>query len=231
MLSIITINLNDKIGLEKTVSSVLNQRKNCFFEYIVIDGDSTDGSKQVITQYKSNIDIIIVEKDSGIYDAMNKGAKVATGDALLFLNSGDCFIGDVLASYISPPAFLNVKYVNFEKKLVSVKIRNCKTALPNCHQGIIFENKHILFDTHYRICADYKFFLDHGYDRVSINKVPSSGYVFYDSTGVSSRNITKRDHELFRIRRGKYGLLIALIFEILPFIKRVVRSLIIVGSR
>ncbi|MGB4775164.1 MAG: glycosyltransferase family 2 protein [Daejeonella sp.] len=90
-LSIITINLNNAIGLDKTINSVINQYYNDF-EYIVIDGDSIDGSKQIIDKYKEHFAYLISEPDTGIYNAMNKGIKVATGEYLLFLNSGDVLI-------------------------------------------------------------------------------------------------------------------------------------------
>lgn len=87
-LSIITINYNDSIGLEKTILSVINQTYNNF-EYIVIDGNSTDNSKNILLKYQNHITKWVSEKDRGIYNAMNKGASYATGDYLLFLNSGD----------------------------------------------------------------------------------------------------------------------------------------------
>jgi glycosyltransferase involved in cell wall biosynthesis len=87
-LTIITINYNDKIGLQKTIKSVVNQTWKDF-EFVVIDGGSTDGSKELIELYKNYIDYSISEPDSGIYNAMNKGIKVAKGEFLLFLNSGD----------------------------------------------------------------------------------------------------------------------------------------------
>lgn len=87
-ISIITINLNDKLGLEKTIKSVVNQTYNAI-EFLVIDGASNDGSLNVLTQQKENIHFMLSEKDSGIYNAMNKGIKKATGEFILFLNSGD----------------------------------------------------------------------------------------------------------------------------------------------
>jgi len=87
-LSIITINYNNKEGLQKTIGSVAAQQ-GFELEYIVIDGGSTDGSKEVIEAQKEHIDYWVSEKDKGIYNAMNKGIAAATGEYLLFLNSGD----------------------------------------------------------------------------------------------------------------------------------------------
>lgn len=92
-ISIITINYNDANGLEKTILSVLNQTF-WDFEYLVIDGNSTDGSKDVILKYQDKLTYWVSEPDKGIYNAMNKGINVATGDYLLFMNSGDSLIED-----------------------------------------------------------------------------------------------------------------------------------------
>jgi len=88
LISIITINYNNKEGLEKTILSVCDQNFKDF-EHVIIDGDSNDGSKDVIETYKDQFGFCVSEKDMGIYNAMNKGIKAAKGDYLLFLNSGD----------------------------------------------------------------------------------------------------------------------------------------------
>jgi len=100
-LSIITINLNNCRGLEKTVLSVINQSYKDF-EYIVIDGGSTDGSVELIKKHKEKIDTWVSEKDKGIFQAMNKGIAKATGKYLLFLNSGDSLVdNNVLKKFAS----------------------------------------------------------------------------------------------------------------------------------
>ena len=88
LVSIITINRNNLVGLRRTIASVLSQTWK-EFEYIVIDGDSSDGSDEFIRTKDSLIDKWISEPDTGIYNAMNKGIKMASGEYLLFLNSGD----------------------------------------------------------------------------------------------------------------------------------------------
>ena len=96
-LSVITINYNNRDGLRQTIESVVGQTYRDF-EYIIIDGGSTDGSVDVIKEYADKIDYWVSEKDKGIYNAMNKGVAVALGEYCLFLNSGDTLCHpDVLA--------------------------------------------------------------------------------------------------------------------------------------
>ena len=85
--SIITINYNNRDGLEMTINSVLGQSYQDL-EYIIIDGGSTDGSVEVIKKYESRIDYWVSEPDKGVYNAMNKGIGKASGDYLNFMNSG-----------------------------------------------------------------------------------------------------------------------------------------------
>lgn len=94
--SIITVNFNNKEGLRKTIESVIRQTFRDF-EFIIIDGGSTDGSVDILKEYNSRINYWVSEPDGGIYQGMNKGIKKATGEYLNFMNSGDCFYStDVL---------------------------------------------------------------------------------------------------------------------------------------
>jgi len=92
-LSIITINFNNAIGLEKTINSIIAQ-SDSNFEYIIIDGDSDDNSIEIIKKNEQYLSHWISEPDTGIYNAMNKGIVKAKGDYLLFLNSGDYLASD-----------------------------------------------------------------------------------------------------------------------------------------
>lgn len=98
-LSIITVNFNNKIGLQKTMDSVLKQIVKDF-EWIIVDGASTDGSKELIELHDKYISYWVSEPDKGIYNAMNKGVMMANGEFLLFLNSGDYLYGDVLCKVL-----------------------------------------------------------------------------------------------------------------------------------
>lgn len=100
-LSIITINYNNIVGLQKTADSVITQ--NCHeFEWIVIDGGSSDGSKELVEDYQEHITYWCSEPDNGIFNAMNKGVKQASGEYCLFLNSGDRLHSETVIQEVLP---------------------------------------------------------------------------------------------------------------------------------
>ena len=111
---IITINYNNIKGLQKTFDSVFSQQ-NIDFDYYVIDGGSTDGSKEIIEDFSDKITLWISEKDNGIYNAMNKGIQKATSEYLLFLNSGDFFTDNTALS--KALAYLDEDLVYFNLKI------------------------------------------------------------------------------------------------------------------
>jgi glycosyltransferase len=100
-ISVITINYNNAAGLQKTVDSVLAQTCDDF-EYLIIDGGSSDGSDSVIDRCADRLAFSCNEKDGGIYNAMNKGVSHAKGDYLLFLNSGDVFVDSEVLQRMAP---------------------------------------------------------------------------------------------------------------------------------
>lgn len=100
-LSIITINYNNSIGLRKTIESVVSQTDNTF-EYIIVDGGSSDGSVDIIKQYADKVSQWVSERDGGIYNAMNKGVRMAHGEYILFLNSGDILYDNNVIGHVLP---------------------------------------------------------------------------------------------------------------------------------
>ena len=123
ILSIITINRNNAAGLEKTMRSVASQIGGDF-EYVVIDGASTDGSVEVIRSFEASFGgrlKWISEPDKGIYNAMNKGIGMATGDYLQFLNSGDSLVsGDItmrMTEALSTKGYPSILYGNMLKDM------------------------------------------------------------------------------------------------------------------
>jgi len=91
--SVITVAFNAAAMLERTVCSVLGQT-GVDFEYVIVDGASTDHTLEMLRRYKEQLAFLLSEPDSGIYDAMNKGVRLASGDCLLFMNAGDSFADD-----------------------------------------------------------------------------------------------------------------------------------------
>jgi glycosyltransferase involved in cell wall biosynthesis len=109
-LSVITIVYNNVRDIERTILSVINQTWPNI-EYIMVDGLSTDGTLDIINKYKNHIAKLISEKDEGIYDAMNKGLAIATGDYVIFMNSGDEFYStDTVANVFSSSPNADIYY-------------------------------------------------------------------------------------------------------------------------
>jgi len=174
LISIITINLNDAIGLEHTLKSIENQTYENI-ELIVIDGCSTDNSSDIMRNFRPIISKTIIEEDNGLYDAMNKGIEYATGDFALFLNSGDAFSNtnslEILASKIDSKNKLyfgrtkNIYKNSIIYYLPGLKItaKNYKKWLnqisPN-HQSILFPKlfyKTNFYNQKYKIASDIDF--------------------------------------------------------------------------
>lgn len=106
-ISIITVCLNSESTIRDTIESVLSQ-SYADIEYIIVDGASTDRTMEIIDEYKHHITVVVSEQDRGIYDAMNKGIKLATGDVVGILNSDDFYqnndvIKNVVSKFISFP--------------------------------------------------------------------------------------------------------------------------------
>jgi len=171
--SIITVNFNNLVGLKKTLDSVFNQTFKDF-EYIVIDGGSTDGSTEYLERESRKIDYYISEPDSGVYNAMNKGMEKAKGDYIIFLNSGDHFFNKkVLEQSIQYLDNKDLVYFNLEVieggKAYTKKYPDMlsfsyfvKDTLP--HPATFIKKEALIkygpFDETMKIAADWKFFID-----------------------------------------------------------------------
>ena len=168
--SIITINYNNKEGLRKTIESVIHQTYRDF-EYIVIDGGSTDGSAEVLKEYDKMIDYWVSEPDKGIYNAMNKGIAQAHGDYLNFMNSGDCFYYDNVLNDVLPHLHKDIvtgKSLNEDYSKRPYYVNNNPTMIQfYCntldHQASFISRKlfeKTLYDENYKIVSDWKFFVE-----------------------------------------------------------------------
>ena len=200
-LSIITVNKNNRIGIEKTIKSVINQN-NKDYEYIVIDGNSTDGSADIIKKYSEKINYWVSENDSGIYNAMNKGIRRANGEYCLFLNSGDLLKDDSILTKL----FEELKNTEY----ADIYYTDCTdTNRPHCkppkildinylvihnlnHQNTIIKRSlfidHGYYNEYLKISSDYDFWLREFWVYKSIFKYINTSISIYDSYGISSKS-------------------------------------------
>jgi len=174
-LSIITINLNNRDGLLKTIDSVVAQTFRDF-EWIVIDGGSTDGSRELIEQYADHIAYWVSEPDKGIYNAMNKAVKKAKGEYLLFLNSGDWLLDEKVLQDFSNSS-ISADIIGGDVRLIYDEdwMPIVKSPSPEkvgfdyfyhgnlCHQSTFIKrelfDKYGLYEEQYRIVSDWEFFM------------------------------------------------------------------------
>ena len=201
-LSIITINYNNVLGLKRTIDSVLSQGWKDF-EWIVIDGGSTDGSRELIEKHSSAFTYWCSERDGGIYEAMNKGVRHSRGEYLNFLNSGDTYYkSDTLEKLFSHEITADVIYGDAylragEDDVTGLWVTPAKITIEGylngfCvnHQASIIRRVLMLshlYDESYRISADTEFFAYVLFRGATFKKINLPIAVFQGG-GISSRN-------------------------------------------
>lgn len=229
-LSIITINYNDAKGLEKTLRSVAVQHvpDGLEVEHVVIDGGSTDGSVDVINRYP-HVSKWVSKKDNGVYNAMNKGVRMATGEYVQILNSGDVLASDTvltrmynahLASRPSPIASLpEILYGNMLKTKDGVHVYrdNCGRYNGTPESFLYFYRGTLnhdcawikrelfdcfgLYDEDMRICSDWKWYVD----AIAVGGVKpvyvDIDVTIFDMNGISESGGKNRDI-ILKERRG-----------------------------
>lgn len=225
--SVITINFNNCEGLRKTIMSVVAQTYKDY-EYIVIDGGSTDGSVDVIKEYSDSIMYWVSEPDSGIYNAMNKGVAQAHGDYCIFMNSGDFFYNaKVLESFSN----YNMQEDLVIGNLVSVRDGCVLFAPPQRdismyylysgtipHQSSFIKTELLRlypYDESLRIVSDWKFFVQivvlHNCSVRYIDAVVAK----FDTDGISTSNPDKMWREKERVLKSMFPERIQLDYKIM----------------
>lgn len=220
ILSIITINRNNASGLEKTMQSVSSQ--GCTdYEYIVVDGASTDKSVDVIRQYAEKFGPRlkwVSEPDKGIYNAMNKGIRMASGDYLQFLNSGDCLVSedvvDKMLEALGKSGMPSILYGNMIKDMPGGRLyrdrsfagqeitflgffRGTLNHSPSFIRKELFD-KYGLYDESLRIVSDWKWFF-----RAIILEGEKPVYIDCDVSLFDMSGISETNKDLDREERKK----------------------------
>lgn len=211
-LSIITINYNNLVGLKKTFESVVNQTLQ-EFEYIIIDGGSTDGSASYIESQRDKINYWISEPDKGVYNAMNKGIEMANGEYLLFLNSGDhLFDNQVLSKCnihlnLYDLIILDVQILGDENSRIVCypeKIRFSYLFVNAiCHQSTFIKKELFslvgLYDENLKIVSDWKFMIlalfKYHCSYVKVNETVATYYLDGISSDVMNREILNNERQ------------------------------------
>jgi glycosyltransferase involved in cell wall biosynthesis len=166
MLSVVTVNLNNATGLSRTLASLKKQGDEKF-QWVFIDGLSKDKSVTLANEFKRDVDVVVAESDTGIYNAMNKAIGSSAGDYILFLNSGDVFASGDAIQHISNSLVGDADLLTFGFE-VRGKARMPKPkwwrfwSLPTSHQAIVYKRSLLIdfpFDEKYRFASDFDQFL------------------------------------------------------------------------
>ncbi|NCP21225.1 MAG: glycosyltransferase [Flavobacteriales bacterium CG_4_9_14_0_2_um_filter_35_242] len=241
-ITIITATYNSEKTLEQTLKSVLNQTY-INFEYIIVDGASTDGTLSILSKYKTlfeNKNIAyrwFSEPDRGIYNAWNKGLKLANGRWIAFLGSDDCYLTGALSFYSNK--ILELKLENYDLIYSRVKLMNnfkvlkiidgvwtwniFKRYMNIAHVGALHNKKYFekygFFDESYKIAGDYELLLraKHNLKTYKLDLITA----IMGNAGVSNNNINKAFRETFKAKRltGKIPLGYCYIDYVIAFLK------------
>lgn len=230
--SIITVNYNNAIGLNKTLSNIdlIRSTTNCPVEIIVVDGGSTDDSVAVLAKNSQMIDRWVSEKDNGIFDAMNKGIGLASNDWLVFMNSGDTFYNENIVSIFMAEKIadsVNLVYGNkIENGIVSYaqSLEKLKVGVIHaCHQSMFFRRSlNIQYTKNSKIYGDYGYVVDH------ILHNQGSGFYLNQTVsetepdGVGSKVSFRKRYEKYQQIISRYGFMsfyLSIIYRIKLFLK------------
>lgn len=222
--SIITVTYNAANVLEGTIQSIVTQTyKNT--EYIIVDGGSTDGTLDIIHKYKEHIHTLVSEPDKGLYDAMNKGIKLATGDYLCFLNAGDglheddtlqLMVHSITGTELPGVLYGETEIVDSEGHFLSMRRlstperltwKSFKKGMLVCHQAF-FARRDLIepYDLQYRFSADFDWCI-RIMKKAEVLHNTHLTLIDYLNEGMTTRNHKASLKERFRIMAKHYGLI------------------------
>lgn len=235
-ISVVTVTYNCEEVIEETLNSIINQSYDNI-EYIIIDGKSQDHTLEIINKYSDKIDILISEKDSGIFDAMNKAIKNATGDWIIFMNAGDRFAdNDVLRKVFDNKKYEDNTAVVYGDVIYKGNDHITKQTTPFyknpkrikqmgiCHQTIFTRTniaRNHLFNIHLKYAADYNMMVaiaNQGFDFIHV----PVAIAVYDCGGVSSNNPFGQLEEIAEILHASHS--VAYYIEKLNIMKRIIKQ-------
>lgn len=208
--SIITVVYNGEEFLEDTIRSVISQNYTNI-EYIIIDGQSTDSTIEIINKYDKHIAKWISEPDKGIYDAMNKGIDIATGDWLNFLNAGDSFVSNdvlykIFSSNLKDESLLYGDIIAIKEtgqklnvKAIQLKDDNSiKKGMKVCHQAIFYSKDIIIkYDDQLRLKSEWKHLIEILRKPEFKSKKFDFPFVYYSQGGIGAKEL-KLNHKEYR---------------------------------
>lgn len=221
--SIITVTYNAAAVIEDTLQSVITQTyKN--IEYIIVDGASTDRTMEIVSRYREHIHTVVSEPDRGLYDAMNKGIRLATGDYVCFLNAGDELHEDdtlqlIVHSLTGLPGLPDVIYgrtaiVDREGHFLRMRRleppenltwRSFRQGMLVCHQAFFARRDHAVpYDLRYRFSADFDWCIRVMKQSQTLHNTRLT-LIDYLNEGMTTRNHRASLAERFRIMCRHYG--------------------------
>ena len=229
--SVITVCYNAEATIEDTIQSVISQTYH-HVEYIIVDGASKDRTMDIVNRYREHIAIIVSERDKGLYDAMNKGIGLATGDYLCFLNAGDSFHEDdtlqQMVHSIHTPQLPDVLYGETElvdheghflrmRRLSAPEVliwKSFRQGMLVCHQAFFPRRNLVMpYDLRYRFSADFDWCIK----IMKKSKVLHNTHltlIDYLAEGMTTRNHKASLKERFRIMTRHYGWTSTLAFHL-----------------
>jgi acetyltransferase-like isoleucine patch superfamily enzyme len=218
--SVVTVVFNGEASIEATINSVIHQSLPGI-EYIIVDGGSTDGTVEIIEKFRDKVNVFISEKDKGIYDAMNKGIKAATGEWVIFLNSGDRFYSENALSeiFIDNKSLIEVADFIYGRSKILYENGMQVEAIaphrfnelwkgPNFRHGALFSKASIIkanlfdLDESLKVAADFDFIYKMYKKNYAFVEVPVIT-LLYQKAGVSDDLIQNLKDNLFIVKKYK----------------------------